>query len=525
MVPRHGDMSFRGLMGAHFATHPGVDSMKSLHVDVLIVGAGLSGVGAACRLTQLTPERSFAILESRESSGGTWDLFRYPGIRSDSDIFTFSYPFRPWTGTDVLASGESIRDYVRDTARDFGVEDRIHYDQRVIAAGFSSGTGRWTVKAETVEGLVEHTASFLYICTGYFSYDTGHVVDFPGRAAFDGPIIHPQFWPQKFTAEGKRIVVIGSGATAVTLVPALAAQGAEHVTMLQRSPTYILPLPSKDVVGSGLRRVLPASAAHRVIRAKNVVQNVGLYEAAQHFPGVVRKGIAALNRRIVGSEAVREHFTPSYDPWDQRLCVVPDGDFLAAVADGSASVVTDTVAEFTQTGIRLASGTEVEADAIITATGLRIEVAGGIAFTLDGTPFAPHERYFYKGAMFGGVPNLAVCLGYTNNSWTLRADLTSRFVCAVLSQMTATGSATATPRLDPDIVDGTPPFELSSGYVERSRHLLPKQGTTKPWTVRQNYFHDLRLMSPRNVDDGTLEFEPLTTQRPVVLAGTDTARS
>ena len=524
MVPRCDDSPFRGLMGTHLAAHLGVVSMKSLHVDVLVVGAGLSGVGAACRLAQLTPDRSFAILESREASGGTWDLFRYPGIRSDSDVFTFSYPFRPWTGTDVLASGAAIRDYIRDTAREFGVEDRIHYGQRVIHAGWSSGTGRWTVKSETVDGLVEHTASFLYICTGYFSYDTGHVVDFPGRAAFDGPIIHPQFWPEAFEPRGKRIVVIGSGATAVTLVPALAKEGAAHVTMLQRSPTYILPLPGRDAVGNGLRRVLPARAANRAIRAKNVVQNVGLYEVAQRFPGAVRKGIAALNRRVVGPEAVREHFTPTYDPWDQRLCVVPDGDFLEAIRDGSASVVTDTVEEFTSTGIRLASGAGIEADAVITATGLRIEVAGGITFTMDGTTFAPHERYFYKGAMFGGVPNLAVCLGYTNNSWTLRADLTSRYVCAVLDQMTATGAATATPRLDEGIVDGTPPFELSSGYVERSRHLLPKQGTTEPWTVRQNYFHDRRLMSARRVDDGTLEFAPLTVSPPVVV-GADTARS
>jgi cation diffusion facilitator CzcD-associated flavoprotein CzcO len=498
--------------------------MTSLHVDVLVVGAGLSGVGAACRLAQLSPDRSFAVLESRGASGGTWDLFRYPGIRSDSDVFTFSYPFRPWTGSDVLASGESIRSYIRDTARELGVEDRIHYEQRVISAGFSSGTGRWTVKAETVEGLVEHTASFLYLCTGYFSYDTGHVVDFPGRAAYDGPLIHPQFWPEAIDARGKRIVVIGSGATAVTLVPALVSEGAEHVTMLQRSPTYILPLSGRDAIGDGLRRVLPARAANRVVRAKNVVQNVGLYEASRRFPGVVRRGIAALNRRFVGDEAVRQHFTPRYDPWDQRLCVVPDGDFLAAVADGSASVVTDTVQEFTRTGIRLTSGTELEADAIVTATGLRIEVAGGITLSVDGTAFTPHDRFFYKGAMFGGVPNLAVCLGYTNNSWTLRADLTSRFVCAVLARMAATGAATATPRLDDGIEEGTPPFELASGYVERSRHLLPRQGTTQPWTVRQNYFHDLRLMSPRRVDDGTLEFEPLRA-RPRVPLGSSTAPS
>ncbi len=494
--------------------------MRRLDVEVLVIGAGLSGVGAACRLSQLSPERSYAVLESRAASGGTWDLFRYPGIRSDSDVSTFAYPFRPWTGTDVLASGESIRRYIAQTADEFGVTEHIHHDQRVISAAWSSGTGRWTVRAETLDGLVEHTASFLYVCTGYFSYDTGHVVDFPGRAAFDGPIIHPQFWPEAFSPEGKRIVVIGSGATAVTLVPALADRGAEHVTMLQRSPTYVLPRAGRDVVGDAVHRVLPDRAARRVVRAKNIALNVGLYEVAQRFPGAVRAGLARLNERLVGSDAVREHFTPAYDPWDQRLCVVPDGDLFRAIRSGRASVVTDTIDTFTRTGIRLTGGAELEADAVVTATGLRIEVAGGITFTVDGQSFAPHERFLYKGAMFGGVPNLAVCLGYTNNSWTLRADLTSRFVCAVLEHLRESGSATATPRLDGDLEVGAPPFGLSSGYVERSRHLFPKQGVTSPWTVRQNYFHDLRLMSAKRVDDGTLEFAPLAVRRPV-LAGAD----
>lgn len=491
--------------------------MKSLHVDVLVVGAGLSGVGAACRLAQLSPERSFAVLESRESSGGTWDLFRYPGIRSDSDVSTFAYPFRPWTGNEVLASGARIRDYIVDTARAFGVEEHIHYGQRVISAGWSSGSGRWTLKAETDDGLVEHTASFLYICTGYFSYDTGHVVDFPGRAEFDGPIIHPQFWPEAFDPNGKRIVVIGSGATAVTLVPALADRGAEHVTMLQRSPGYLLPRPGRDVVGDSLRRVLPSRLALRAIRARNVVQNVGLYEISRRFPGPVRRGLARVTARHVGPETVREHFTPRYDPWDQRLCVVPDGDFFEAMKAGRTSVVTDEVEAFTQSGIRLRSGAELKADAIVTATGLRVEIAGGITFTMDGATFAPHDRFFYKGALFGGVPNLAVCLGYTNNSWTLRADLTSRFVCAVLNHLAATGTATATPLLEGGVEEGTPPFELASGYLERSRHLFPKQGVDKPWTVRQNYFHDLRLMSARRVDDGTLEFAPLTVRETVLV--------
>lgn len=488
--------------------------MKSLHVDVLVVGAGLSGVGAACRLAELSPDRTFAVLESREASGGTWDLFRYPGIRSDSDVHTFSYPFRPWRGTDVLASGESIRDYIRETARDHGVEDRIQHGQRVISAAFSSATARWTVKSETVEGLVEHTASFLYLCTGYYSYDTGHVVDFPGRADFDGPIIHPQFWPEAFEPRGKRIVVIGSGATAVTLVPALADQGAAHVTMLQRSPSYVLPIPGSDTAGRGLVRVLPRRAAQRAVRAKNLVQNVGLYEVSQRFPGLVRRGIAALNARYVGREAVRAHFTPRYDPWDQRMCIVPDGDLLTTLRGGRASVVTDTVDRFTATGIRVTGGEELEADAVVTATGLRVEIAGGITFTRDGQTFAPSDCYFYKGAMFGDVPNLAVCLGYTNNAWTLRADLTSRYVCAVLGEMAAKGAATATPQLVEDIEEGGKPFELTSGYLQRARHLFPRQGTREPWTVRQNYFHDRRHMSPKRVDDGTLEFAPLPEREP-----------
>lgn len=498
--------------------------MRSLDVEVLVVGAGLSGIGAACRLAQHAPDLTYAVLESRSGTGGTWDLFRYPGVRSDSDVHTFAYPFRPWTGDDVLASGERILDYLRETAAEYGVDEHVHLDQRVISASWSSGTGRWSVRAETVDGLVEHTARFLYVCTGYYSHDTGHVVDFPGRADFDGPIIHPQFWPEAFDPTGKRIVVIGSGATAVTLVPALAERGAEHVTMLQRSPTYLLPLAAHDAIGGVLRRVLPARAARRAVRGKNVLLNVGLYELSQRFPRAVREGLARLNARLVGADTVREHFTPAYDPWDQRLCVVPDGDFFTALQAGRTSVVTDTISRFTRTGIRLDGGTELEADAVVTATGLRIEVAGGIAFSVDGTPFVPREHFLYKGAMFDGVPNLAVCLGYTNNSWTLRADLTSRFVCAVLDHLRTTGTASATPRSGGDLVEGHPPFGLSSGYVERARHLLPKQATTKPWTVRQNYFSDLRLMSPRRVDDGTLAFAPLP-RRSLVPTGGDRARS
>ncbi|CAN7482082.1 flavin-containing monooxygenase [Knoellia sp. LjRoot47] len=490
--------------------------MHSLDVDVLVVGAGLSGVGAACRLAELTPNRSFAVLEAREATGGTWDLFRYPGIRSDSDVSTFAYPFRPWTGRDVLASGDTIRDYIRATARELGVEDRIHLGQRVVSATWSSATARWTVRCDTVDGAVEHTAAFLHLCTGYFSYDTGHVVDFPGRADFDGPIIHPQFWPEAFDPQGKRIVVIGSGATAVTLVPALAERGAEHVTMLQRSPTYVLPLSARDRIGDGLRRVLPDRAAMRTIRAKNVVQNVGLYELSQRFPRVVRGGLARLNARLVGADMVREHFTPAYEPWDQRLCVAPDGDFFAALRSGAASIVTDTIDRFTRTGITLTGGDELGADAVVTATGLRVEVAGGIRLAVDGAAVVPSERFLYKGAMLDGVPNLAVCLGYTNNSWTLRADLTSRFVCAVLRHLDDTGTVTATPRADPGLEEGAPPFELSSGYVERARHLLPKQGVATPWRVRQNYFADRRLMSAGRVDDGTLEFAPATVRPPVL---------
>jgi len=480
--------------------------VPSLDVDVLIVGAGLSGVGAACRVRELCPDRTVAVLEAREASGGTWDLFRYPGVRSDSDMTTLGYPFRPWEGGESLAGGASIREYIRDTAREFGVDALTHHGQRVVSAAWSSRTSRWTVRADTDDGLVEHTARFLYLCTGYYSYDTGHVVDFPGRAAFDGPIIHPQFWPERFEPRGKDIVVIGSGATAITLVPALVEAGAAHVTMLQRSPTYVLAVPGQDRVGQVLRRLLPRPVAQRAVRAKNVAVNVGLYEGSRRFPEVVKRRIARAATEQLGAERVREHLTPRYQPWDQRMCIVPDGDFFDAVAGGGASIVTGTVEEFTATGIRLASSGELTADAVVTATGLRLEVAGGMAIHVDGRRVEPRDHYLYKGVMLGEVPNLAVCLGYTNNSWTLRADLSSRFVCAVLNHLADTGATVAVPRVGEDVVEGERPFGLSSGYLERARHLLPKQGVARPWTVRQNYFADLRLMSTRRLEDGVLEF-------------------
>jgi cation diffusion facilitator CzcD-associated flavoprotein CzcO len=480
------------------------------HVDVLIVGAGLSGIGAACRLRMDLPGKSFTLLESRDASGGTWDLFRYPGIRSDYDMFTLGYRFRPWTEAKSIADGPAILRYIRDTAREYGVDEHIRHHHRVVRADWSSADARWTVQAVRGEGetaqTVVFTCSFLLTCTGYYRYDEGYTPHFEGRERFRGPIVHPQHWPTDLDYAGKRVVVIGSGATAVTLLPSM-ADDAEHVTMLQRSPSYVLSLPSRDPLADTLRRRLPAKLAYSIVRWKNVLTTTLFYQASRRFPKRIRKLLrkGAVSQLPEGY-AVDTHFNPSYDPWDQRVCFVPNGDLFRAIRDGKASIVTDTIETFTETGIRLTSGDELPADLIVTATGLNVLVAGGITLGVDGVDVDVPKTVGYKGMMISGVPNYALMLGYTNASWTLKCDLVSEYVCRLIAHLDATGNDTVTP-LAPDPGEPTEPFlDLASGYIQRAMDQLPRQGSRAPWRLNQNYVRDVRLLRRGSLEDEGIRF-------------------
>jgi monooxygenase len=478
------------------------------HVDVLIVGAGLSGIGAACHLRERHPQRSLAILEARERMGGTWDLFRYPGVRSDSDMFTLGYRFRPWDDTQAIAPGPAILEYIRDTAREHGVERSIRYGQRVLAASWSSEQARWTVTIERAQDgeRLTMTCGFLYGCTGYYRYDEGYTPSFAGAERFSGTIVHPQRWPEQLDWTGKRVVVIGSGATAVTLVPAMAERAA-HVTMVQRSPTYVVSLPGRDALAEALARRLPPRLAYALVRAKNVLRMTGSYRLSRRAPRLMRNLIArGAAKQLPAGFDLATHFNPSYDPWDQRMCLVPDGDLFAALRDGSASIVTDSIDSFTEGGLRLASGAELEADIVITATGLRLLALGGIELDLDGEPVELPETVAYKGMMLSGVPNMALTLGYTNASWTLKADLVAGYVCRLLSYMDRHGYAVCVPREPHEGLAREPFLNLQSGYVLRSLDELPKQGTQRPWRLHQSYLRDIPLLRRGPVDDA-MHFE------------------
>jgi monooxygenase len=481
--------------------------MNTEHVDVLIVGAGLSGVGAACHLSANCPQKSYAILEARDAIGGTWDLFRYPGIRSDSDMYTLGYSFRPWEDAKAIADGPAIRSYVRATARDHGVDGRIRFQHRVVRAEWSSEEALWTVEAERTDTgeTLTLTCSFLYGCTGYYRYDQGYVPDFEGTERFRGEIVHPQHWPDELDYAGKRVVVIGSGATAVTLVPAMAAE-AEHVTMLQRSPTYVVTLPAEDPIANVLRRWLPAKAAYAMVRWKNVLLTMGSFKLSRRRPELMKKIIRrGLLKHLPAGYEVDLHFKPLYNPWEQRLCLVPDSDLFEVLSDGRASVVTDAIETFTETGLKLTSGVELEADVIVTATGLNVLLFGGIELTVDGEPVDFGDTIAYKGMMVCGVPNFAMALGYTNASWTLKCDLIAEYVCRLLNHLDAQGYAIATPQ-PPDASLATEPFlDFNSGYVLRSLDKLPKQGATSPWRLHQNWFRDVQLLKRGPVHD-SMEF-------------------
>jgi monooxygenase len=478
------------------------------HVDVLIVGAGISGVGAGCRLKQRFPDKTFAILESRGAIGGTWDLFRFPGIRSDSDMFTLSYPFRPWKGSQAIADGASILDYIRETAREYGIEDQIRFHHRVVAAEWSSDDACWTVEVERSDTgeTLQLTCRFLFTCTGYYDYDEGYTPEFQGIERFGGEIVHPQFWTDDIDHLGKRVVVIGSGATAVTLIPAL-AERAKQVTMLQRSPSYIVSLPAVDPLAGVLDRVLPTRLAYPIVRWKNVLLTVGLYGLSRRRPATMKRLIRKLlERRLPPGYDIDTHFKPRYEPWDQRMCIVPDGDLFEAISAGRVSVVTDRIETFTENGVTLESGRELEADLIVTATGLKMVPIGRIQLSVDGSEVELPQAVAYRGMMLSGVPNMAFSFGYTNQSWTLGSDLTAERVCGLLGHMDRHGYTHCMPRIEEDGFTPAPFADLTSGYILRAIDQFPRQGPEDPWRRVQNYARDRRTARRAPIDDPVLEF-------------------
>lgn len=476
------------------------------HFDVIVVGAGLSGIGGACHLKMECPTKSFVILEGRERMGGTWDLFRYPGVRSDSDMYTLGYRFRPWRDNKAMADGPAILGYIRDTAAEYDINDSIRYNHCVRRASWSSHDARWTVEAETGNAVVQLTCHFLYLCTGYYDYENGYTPEWPGVARFRGTMVHPQKWPKDLDYADKRVVVIGSGATAVTLVPAM-AQGAAHVTMLQRSPSYIVSRPAEDVVANVLRRFLPDRTVYALTRWKNVLAGTFFYNLARKRPKVFKWMVARGVRRQLGKKYDSKHFTPPYNPWDQRLCLVPDADLFRAMNEGRVSVVTGHIETFTEDGVLLKSGEHLDADIIVTATGLVLKLFSGMELVVDGAPVELPRTLVYKGMMFSDVPNFAYAIGYTNASWTLKCDLTAEYVCRLLNHMDQHGYDVCTPRVRDPYIEEEPVIDFNSGYVLRGLDSLPRQGSKTPWRLHQNYVKDLRMMRYGRVEDGTMEFK------------------
>ena len=478
------------------------------HFDVLIVGAGLSGIGAGHHLQVRCPDRSYAILEGRERLGGTWDLFRYPGVRSDSDMYTLGYSFRPWTDAKAIADGPAILKYVQDTARDHGIDKRIRYGHRVKRAAWSTPEAQWTVEIEHGESNepLRLSCNFLFMCSGYYRYDVGYTPGFASIENFKGRVVHPQHWSPDIAHANKRVVVIGSGATAVTLVPEL-AKTAAHVTMLQRSPTYVVARPSQDGIANGLRRVLPGKLAYSLARWKQVLLTMYFFNLCRRNPGRARWLLLGGVRAALGRDYdIAKHFTPRYNPWEQRLCLVPDGDLFKAIKSKRASVVTDEIHSFTETGLKLKSGAEIEADLVVTATGLNLLVLGGLQATVDGVLVDWTRTMSYKGLMFGGVPNLASSFGYTNASWTLKCDLTCEYVCRLLNHMKAQSLRQCTPRNTDASITEQPWIDFSSGYVQRSLQMFPKQGSRAPWKAHQNYARDIATLRYGKLDDGAMVF-------------------
>ena len=484
-------------------------AFEPVPLDVLIIGAGLSGIGAAHALSDKCPDKRYLILERRQAIGGTWDLFRYPGIRSDSDMYTLSYSYKPWSNRKAIADGPDIKRYIEEIAEDSGAIHNIRFQRRVVSANWSSQRSRWEVVAKATDASgVEHEehyeARFLFSCSGYYSYDEGYRPDFPNEQNFKGQIIHPQFWPEDLDYAGKRVVVIGSGATAVTLIPAM-AKTAAHVTMLQRSPSYVVARPQRDGLAQSRQKWLPLQAAHSLTRWKNVFLTQFFYKIARNRPDQFKQRVLHMVKTQVGDVDMK-HFTPDYKPWDQRVCAVPDGDLFRDVRAGRASVVTDTIDSFTENGIRLGSGETLEADIIVTATGLKVNALGDVTVSVDGTPMPFNERMSYKGMMLSDVPNMIVTFGYTNASWTLKAELTADYACRLLRHMDKHNYREAVVRRDASVQE-QPFLDFTSGYVQRAANVLPKQGDRAPWQVHQNYLKDKLTIQYGRIDDGVMQFQ------------------
>ena len=476
------------------------------HLDVLIVGAGLSGIGAAWHLQKNCPGKRYAILEGRAASGGTWDLFRYPGVRSDSDMYTLGYRFRPWKDAKAIADGPSILSYIREVASDHGIDRHIRYDHRVVGASWSTPDARWTVEIERGGEREFISCGFLWMCSGYYRYEAGYLPAFPGIDGFKGRVVHPQHWPQDLDYAGKKVVVIGSGATAVTVVPSM-AETASHVTMLQRSPTYVVARPAEDALANKLRRRLPLKLAYMLTRWKNVLMGMYFYQMCKRKPEKVKSLILGGVRQMLGPDYdVATHFTPKYNPWDQRLCLVPDADLFRAIRKNKASVVTDQIETFTEKGIKLKSGAELEADVVVTATGLVVQPLGGAKLVVDGKPVKPSDTMIYKGMMYSDVPNLASIFGYTNASWTLKADLVCEYVCRLLNYMDRKGFTKAVPHNSDPTLTEEPWVNFSSGYIQRALPHQPKQGSKRPWKLYQNYVLDLLTLRHGSLRDKAMVF-------------------
>ena len=498
------------------------------HFDVVVVGAGISGIGAGYHLQAMSPDRSYVILEGRADIGGTWDLFRYPGVRSDSDMHTLGYSFKPWTSEKAIADGPSILAYLRETVSEFGIDRHIRFGHLATNAEWSSDDARWTVTATDISTDTsttggerrEFTCNYLFMCSGYYSYKAGHTPEFAGLEQFQGTVVHPQQWPEDLDYAGRRVVVVGSGATAMTLIPAI-AKTAAHVTMLQRSPTYVAAGPDKDVIANTLRKVLPAKAAYAVTRKKNIALQQFIYGQSRTKPARMKANLIKRVRKALGPDYdVATHFTPTYNPWDQRLCLVPNGDLFDAINSGRASVVTDHIDTFTPTGIRLQSGEELAADIVVTATGLELVTLGEMRFVVDGEPVDFAQTWTYKGFAYSGVPNLASSFGYINASWTLRADLTCEYVCRLLNHMATTGTVQCTPRLRPEDagmperpwIDG-----FTAGYMQREMHRFPRQGDREPWINPQSYTRDKKMFRTSALEDGAMQFT--SARMPVAHTG------